>query len=136
MGLEPQMDAGLVADLDHGPQGWFEGGGGAADDGVLGVPGEIGAIEIGEIIVFHAVLGRPAGEVVPDRLIDGAGEHHPVGQVQITGDGEDAHQAGRRAKDAAHAPFEVVHASLRGQAWSRGPWPAPKPGARRIASAV
>ena len=39
------------------------------DHRILGVPGQVGAVEVGEVIVENARLGRLAGDHVQHRLI-------------------------------------------------------------------
>src|SRR5262249_11964152 len=51
------------------------------DDRVLRLPGKVGAIEVGQVVVEDARLGRLAGDRVPDRLIEAPGDQVPAGQV-------------------------------------------------------
>jgi len=74
------VHAGLVADLDRGGQ-VTEQRAARLDDGVLGLPGQIGGIEIGQVVVQDARLGRLPGHDVPHRLTQASGHHIPARQA-------------------------------------------------------
>jgi hypothetical protein len=54
--LEPEMHARLVANLDHAPQRLVESGLHSADHRILGLVGDIGRVEIGEIVILDSVI--------------------------------------------------------------------------------
>lgn len=87
------MDPGLVADLDRA-DALREHGGGTAQDRVLGLPGQVGLVEVDQVIVADAVPARPAGQMIPDRLVEAAGDEAPLRQGEIAGLRQERHQVG------------------------------------------
>jgi len=85
--LVPQVDPGLVADLDWGRQVTEELVPGL-DHCVLGLPGKVGAVEIGQVIVQDPGLSRPTGHHVPHRLIQASRYQIPVRKAQNGRPGE------------------------------------------------
>src|SRR5437762_3192508 len=79
--LVPQVDAGLVADLYRGGQ-VAEHLVPGLDDRVLGGPGQVRAVVVGEVVVEDARLRRLAGDHVPHRLVQAPRDQVPAGQVQ------------------------------------------------------
>ena len=108
--LVPQVDAGLVADLRRGGQAGEDRLPGP-DDRVLGVPGQAGAVEVRQVIVEDARLGRLAGDHVPDRLIQASGDQVPAGQVHCGGPGQ---HLGQRAR-AVQGRLEGGHLLVDGK---------------------
>ncbi len=71
------VHARLIADLDRGGQVTEEPAA-FLDDRVLGLPGQVRAVVIGQVVVEDARLGRLAGDDVPHRLIQAARDQVPV----------------------------------------------------------
>src|SRR5260370_8535646 len=86
--LVPQVHSGLVADLDRDGQ-VSEDLAPGPDHRVFSVPGQVGAVEVGEVIVENACLGWLAGDHVPDGLIEAPGAQVPSGQAHPRGPGCD-----------------------------------------------
>ena len=55
---KPEMHARLVANLDHAPQRLFESGLHSADHLILGFVGEVGHVEIAEVVILDPVVER------------------------------------------------------------------------------
>jgi hypothetical protein len=51
----------LVANLDHAPQWLVEGSLHPANYGVLGLVGEIGRVEIAEVVILDPIVERATG---------------------------------------------------------------------------
>ena len=71
------------------------------DDRVLRVPGKVGVIEVGEVVVEDPRIGRLAGDDVPDRLIEASGDQIPARQVHARRPGQ---HLGQRAVTAQSRP--------------------------------
>jgi len=84
MVLEPEMDAGLVADLDRQRQ-MREDDSAMADMNILGLPGEVRAVEIEQVDILDTIAGGAAGQVVTDAVVERAGNQHPLWQVELLG---------------------------------------------------
>ena len=54
--LEPEMHARLVANLDHAPQRLVESGLHSTNYCILGLVGEIGTVEIAEVVILDPVV--------------------------------------------------------------------------------
>lgn len=118
--LVPQVDAGLVADLHRGGQTCEQLVPGP-DDRVLGVPGQVRGVEVGEVVVEDARLRRLAADHVPHRLVQAPRDQVPAGQVQR---GRPGQHLGQRAVAAQRLlePRQLLvegKPSVTGQRWCR-----------------
>jgi hypothetical protein len=93
----------------------------AMDDVVLGLPGNIARVKIYQIVVLDPGPGCPAGQRVPDGLIEAAGDEPPLRQPQLRIDGEEGHEIGTGKDDRGETvlcvgrPLGHVAASPRDQ---------------------
>jgi hypothetical protein len=99
MVLEPQMHARLVSHLDLVAQGRIERRGRALDHRALGFIGQVGSVEIGEVVVLDPEVQGTAGQMVQHRLIDRPGDDQPVGQVEAAPQLQHGHQVRGGAQD-------------------------------------
>jgi hypothetical protein len=79
--LVPEVDPGLVADLDVDAE-VAEDPARSADDLVLGLPREVRRVVVDDVVVADAPLGVVAVEDVPDGLEQRAGREVAVGEVE------------------------------------------------------
>ena len=61
LGLEPEMDSRLVANLYHAPQRLVESGLHSTNYRILGLIGEVGRTEIAEVVILDPVVERATG---------------------------------------------------------------------------
>jgi hypothetical protein len=91
-----------------------EGGRDPADHDVLGVVGNIGAVEIADIVIPDAVIGRAPGQMVQHPLIDRTGHHQPIGQSKHPHPAQHTHQRWRGGDDRGQPPDPLGFAVGRG----------------------
>lgn len=106
--LVPEVDPRLVAHLDRGVEIGEEGGG-APDHDILGLVGQVGGVEIEEVVVGDALAWVAAVEHVPHRLEEGAGREPPVGKAEVRAPGQHRH-VDRVLLDAAEETGPLIHA--------------------------
>lgn len=109
------MDPGLVADLDRA-DATRERRGRASQDRVLGFPGQVGIVEVDQVVIADAVPARPPGQSVPDRLVQAAGDEAPLRQGEVAGLRQERHQVGIGPDDGGEPPpvLGLVRACLTG----------------------
>src|SRR6266571_1572952 len=108
--LVPQVHARLVADLDRGGQ-VAEDPVPGLDDRVLGFPGQVGAVKVGQVVVENARLRRLPGYHVPYRLAQAPGGQVPLRQVKSGRPGKHL----RQRRVAHHRGPQVRHLLVDGQ---------------------
>ena len=59
--LKPDVDPSLVADFHHAPQRLVESGPHSTNYRILGVVGEVGRIEIAEVVILDPIVERATG---------------------------------------------------------------------------
>jgi hypothetical protein len=103
MGFEPDMHTRLVAHFDSAFQRLVKRGRHPADHQILGFIGNIGGVEIPEIVVPDPVIGPAAGQMVQHPLIHRPRHHQPIGQTKRPPGSQHPHQGGCGTHDLGQA---------------------------------
>jgi hypothetical protein len=89
----------LIANLDHAPQWLVESGLHSTNYRIFGLIGEVGRIEIAEVVILDPVVEWATGLMIEHGLVDRARKYKPIRETEAACHGKHLHQRRRRAED-------------------------------------